>query len=71
MDADFDLVSEDESDDESDLYQNEEDDDWDPDPTFDLVDATERAFSNLSVKKATRRLVLGRELVILPLFCVI
>jgi hypothetical protein len=67
MDLDFVLVSEDESDDESYLYQNEDDDDDDEeDRTFDLINATEKAFSNLSVKKTKRRLV-QYLLMILPL----
>lgn len=54
MAPDYIVVYEDESADESDLCETDKDDS-DVDPTFDLVDVTEKALSNLSIKKTKRR----------------
>ncbi|KAJ4767711.1 Zinc finger CCCH domain-containing protein 62 [Rhynchospora pubera] len=56
MDVDFVLISEDESEDEFYVYETEEDDS-DLDPTFDLVSETEKALTNLSMKKSRARIV--------------
>ena len=67
MDVDYVLVSEDESANESDLCETDEDDS-DVDPTFDLVDVTEKALSNLSIKKTKRRWIFSNFCLVYSFF---
>lgn len=67
MDVDYILVSENESANESDLCETDEDDS-DVDPTFDLVDATEKALSNLSIKKTKRRWIFSNFCLVYSFF---